>query len=145
MLYNHQGMLNEKFVLVELPNVLYAGFYWTLRNLQIRSEKQQQIAFLSTIAPSVAGSSPEVGLPKYADSDQFRYQLDVLCRDEALPQNASLTFSPRNIVSDIGLQDELIETLEHFSTLDPGQSRALCESLCRGLAFTQGPPGTGKS
>ena len=39
----------------------------------------------------------------------------------------------------------MLATIERETTLDEGQAQALCENLCRGLAFTQGPPGTGKT
>lgn len=145
MLHNQQGLLNERFVLVEVPNVLYAGFSWTLKNLQARSESNQQIAFVSTIAPLSAGASPEVSLPKYTKADGFEYRLDVLRKESTFKAQSPLSLRPKEIISDEKLPSQLVERLCQETTLDRGQAHALCDSLCRDFAFTQGPPGTGKS
>ena len=132
-------------MLVELPNALYAGFYWTLKNLQNQSKSDQQIAFLSTIAPSMAGRSPRVSLPQYAQAAGFEYQLDVLRREDGRNGTSSLTLRPGDIISDSQSQERFVREICRETTLDHGQAHALCENLCRGFAFTQGPPGTGKS
>lgn len=144
MLYNYQGLLQEQFVLVDIPNALYAGFFWTLKNLQSQSQSDQQIAFLPSIGPSTAGTSPELSVPDYTKAPDFQYKLDVLRKDEFSGRSA-LTLRPQDFLSNDQLQSQFIETLCQETTLDHGQAYALCENLCRGLAFTQGPPGTGKS
>ena len=145
LLYNSTGMRQEKFVIVELPNVLYAGFYWTLKDLQNISASEKDLAFIASIAPSTAGSSPEVSLPEYATLDGFAFQLDSLRKKDDATIKSSLTLKPKEVVSDRKAKDHAIEDLCRETTLDRGQARALCENLCRDFAFTQGPPGTGKT
>lgn len=130
---------------MELPNTLYAGFYWTLKQLQKQSQSEERLAFLSLISPWVPGESPEVSPPKYATIDRFAYQLDVLRPKGSSENSDSLALRPNDLLADRQLRDACIESLCSETTLDRGQAIALCDTLCRGLAFTQGPPGTGKT
>ena len=57
----------------------------------------------------------------------------------------SFTIKPQDLVPDSHDMSPLIRKVEELTSLDQGQASALCENLCRGLAFTQGPPGTGKT
>ena len=129
--------------MVELPSVLYVGFYWTLKDLQKKSASHEQLAFMTSIAPSTAGSSPEVSMPEYATRSDFSFQLDSLCKKS--DSGVRLTLKPWEVTSDDKAKDNAIEELCRETTLDRGQATALCENLCRGFAFTQGPPGTGKT
>lgn len=138
-------MRQEKFVMVELPSVLYVGFYWTLKDLQNKSASEKQLAFISSIAPSTAGSSPEVSMPEYATRDDFVFQLNSLCKNGDTAVGSSLTLRPGEVMSDYQAKNNAIDDLCRETTLDRGQATALCENLCRGFAFTQGPPGTGKT
>ena len=145
ILYNAQGLLQERFILVELPSTLYAGFYWTLKQLQNQSQNEERLAFLPLISPWVPGQSPEVSPPEYASVDGFAYQLDVLRQKRSPERSDSLTLRPNDLLADKQVRDECIKTLCSETTLDRGQATALCDTLGRGLAFTQGPPGTGKT
>ena len=145
MLYNSQGLLQERFVLVEIPNALYAGFYWTLSQLQKQSESKEPIAFLSSIAPSIAGTSPQVSAPKYTALDGFTFQLNSLRSTRHIDGIHPMTLKPSEILSNEELRDHSVDALCQDTTLDRGQATAMCENLCRGFAFTQGPPGTGKT
>ena len=145
LLYNAQGLLQERFILVELPSTLYAGFYWTLKQLQNQSQNEERLAFLPLISPWVPGQSPEVSPPEYTSVDGFAYQLDVLRQNRNPERSDSLTLRPNDLLADKQVRDAYIETLCSETTLDRGQATALCDTLCRGLAFTQGPPGTGKT
>ena len=131
--------------MVELPSVLYVGFYWTLKDLQKKSASHKELAFITAIAPSTAGSSPEVSMPEYAMRSDFAFQLDSLCVKSDSALRHTLTLKPREVTSDYRAKDNAIEELCRETTLDRGQATALCENLCRGFAFTQGPPGTGKT
>ena len=130
---------------MELPNVLYVGFYWTLTELQNKSASGKDLAFIESIAPFRAGSSPEVSIPEYTKDDNFAFQLDRLRKKGEAPFKRSLTLKPRDLLSDNGAKIVAIDELCQETTLDRGQATALCENLCRGFAFTQGPPGTGKT
>ncbi len=145
LLYNSKGIKQERFCLVELPNVLYIGFYWTLKELQNKSASDKPLAFITSIAPSTAGSSPEVSIPEYAEVDDFAFQLNSLRKKDNAAYTSSLTLRPRELVSDNQAKIAAIDDLCQETTLDRGQATALCENLCRGFAFTQGPPGTGKT
>ena len=139
-----QGLLSEKFILVEFPGVLHAGFFFCLKQLQELSKKEEGFAFSSLIAPSTAGSSPVSSPPKYATEDGFAFNCNVLQSTERLEKVSGLTLKPNMVTKDERHQKQFIEVLRQRTTLDDGQATALCENLCRGLAFTQGPPGTGK-
>ena len=145
LLYNTQGFLKEKFALVELPGALYAGFRWTLQELQLQSSSAQRLAFESTIAPSSATDSPRLSPPDYSTQDDFVFDLAILRKDPRHSNGPPLTFKPANILSDQDSYQQMLDQVRDQTTLDEGQATALCESLCRSLAFTQGPPGTGKT
>lgn len=139
-----QGLLSEKFILVEFPGVLPAGFFFCLKQLQELSKKEEGFAFSSLIAPSTASSSPVSSPPKYTTEDCFAFNCNVLQSTEPLEKLSGLSLKPNMVTKDERHQKQFIEVLRQRTTLDGGQAAALCENLCRGLAFTQGPPGTGK-
>ena len=145
LLYNAQGLLKEKFVLVEVPNVLYAGFYWTLKQLQNQSKGDDSLAFSDTLAPPAPGASPTVSPPQYATSQDYLFQLSSLRKPGTATQGTPLTLRTSEFLSSDAVRRGFIGKLCVETTLDRGQASALCESLCRGFAFTQGPPGTGKT
>lgn len=144
LLYNSNSLMRENFVLVEMPSTLYAGFYWTLTHLQNQSKAGKDLAFLSSIAPSIADASPQVSPPGYSAVDDFAFQLDTL-RKPGVDHTKGLILRPKDLLSKDATQGEFIDNLCSETTLDRGQAQALCENLCRGFAFTQGPPGTGKT
>lgn len=137
--------MSEKFILVEFPGVLLAGFYFCLKQLQHLSSPGNEIAFASMIAPTSLGSSPNPSLPKYTTSDNFAFNCNVLQKRPAPENSSPLTFKPQLISANANYQKDFIRDLGLKTTLDNGQAVALCESLCRNLSFTMGPPGTGKS
>ena len=137
LLYNAQGLLQERFVLVEIPSALYAGFYWTLKQLQNQFKSEERLAFLSSIASSGAGASPEVSSPVYTNNDGFAYQLDALRIKGAQAGTDSFTLKPMDLLAYHQAKENFIDSLCRQTTLG--------ENLCRGFAFTQGPPGTGKT
>lgn len=139
-----QGLLSEKFVLVEFPGVLLAGFVHCLKQLQELSKKEEGFAFSSLIAPSTASSSPVSSPPKYSTEGCFSFDCNVLQSAQRPEKFPKLSLKPNMVIKDKRYQKEFIEALRQKTTLDDGQASALCENLCRGLAFTQGPPGTGK-
>lgn len=138
LLYDSKGVRQERFGLVDLPNVLYLGFYWTLKDLQNKSASDEHLAFIASIAPSTARSSPEVSIPEYATVDDFAFQLNSLRKKGDAAYTSSLTLRPNELVSDNEAKIIAIDNLCQETTLDRGQATALCENLCRGFAFTQG-------
>ena len=145
LLYNAQGLLHERFVLAEIPNALYAGFSWTLAQLQNQSRDDIPLAFASSIAPLTPNPGPQVSPPTYTTETDFAFQLTSLRKEGAASLEEPLILKPRDILSSTASQHGFIDRLCQETTLDRGQARALCENLCRGFAFTQGPPGTGKT
>lgn len=145
LLYNSQGLLKETFALVEIPNSLYAGFYWTLNRLQLQSASDQRLPFSDTIASASENASPTVSLPEYILDSNFCFQLGVLAKGGTVGATSHLTMKPADLVADHIATERMVKVLCQETTLDKGQAKALCESLCRTLAFTQGPPGTGKT
>ncbi|KAL6718792.1 hypothetical protein ACLMJK_003026 [Lecanora helva] len=145
VLYNAQGLLQENFILVDIPKVLYAGFYWTLQHLQHQYEGNDRLAFCDTVAPSAPDTTPTVSLPRYSTVQPFVFRLDSLRKKGSPNPNGSLDLKPVDFISSKSFQTDFIDRLCQETTLDRGQACALCESLCRDFAFTQGPPGTGKT
>ena len=144
LLYNAQGLLQERFVLVEIPSALYAGFYWTLKQLQNQFKSEERLAFSSSIASSEAGSSPEVSPPVYTNIDGFAYQLDALRIKGVQTGTDSLTLKPMDLLAYHHAKENFVDNLCRQTALDRGQATALSENLCSGFAFTQGHPAQGK-
>ena len=141
LLYNYKGVLNETFALVEVPNVLLAGFYHTLGRLQDQYASSDEIAFSSIIASTSPNSDPTCPPPAYAQEDHFEYQLNIICKAENVNQGDPYTLRLSTLLSNGQKAGNVVDELCCRTTLDRGQATALCETLCRGLAFTQGPPG----
>lgn len=145
-LYGLKGLLNkEKFVIVEFPKVLVAGFYWILKHLQFLCSSNTDISFSDLIAPSHAPQIPHIAPPTYCKSGSLHFDLSVLQETEKLGSHPSLQIGTEFLALGSTKQEAIIEDVCSTTTLDHGQAIALCESLSRGLAFTQGPPGTGKT
>ena len=144
LLYNSQGVLQETLALVEMPKVLYAGFHWTLKQLQHQSLDESKLMVASKLASDQAFSAAPA-CPIYSTHENFSYKLDLLRKEGCATRKPSLTLEPMDFLSNGDRQHEIVDAICEESTLDPGQAEALCHSLCRDLAFTQGPPGTGKT
>lgn len=146
LLYNKHGLLSEQFVLVDMPSILYPGFSWCLERLKMISGSNDQMAFSSLIAPDPLSTSDKFNEPPlYCATKNLTYDLSVLRRRDIVGSTEPLTLKPHMHLQDEQAKQSLLDTLRRETTLDEGQALALCENLCRGLAFTQGPPGTGKT
>lgn len=146
LLYNKHGLLSEQFVLVDLPSVLYPGFSWCLERLKMISRSNDHMAFSSLIAPDPLSTSDDFNEPPlYCEMKNLNYNLSVLRRRDIVAGAGPLTLRPHIHLQNEQAKQSLLDTLRRETTLDEGQALALCENLCRGLAFTQGPPGTGKT
>ncbi|KAH0543461.1 hypothetical protein FGG08_002226 [Glutinoglossum americanum] len=142
VLYYSQSIQHGKFILVEYPGVLPAGFMHTLKRLQ--HPDTQLIPFSQEIAPGniIGRSLPGNEPPAYAIAKEFTYNLTSLRtpgREFDTPElRIPLSFSASD-------STESLSMLLDQTSLDEGQAAALLACLNRGLAFTQGPPGTGKT
>ncbi len=140
-----QGLSSGQYVLVEFPNLLYAGFYHCLHTLQ--QNQSTDIALTKYIAPRNASFATansvnvnlvpmmEVSPPAYCTLANFRFNVGCLAQNDASFSLAELRNAPM----------EFITFLKRETTLDDGQAVALRDCLTREIAFTQGPPGTGKT
>lgn len=131
----------NKFVIVEFPGVLVAGYYWILKHLQHLSSNSAEVAFSDLIAPSSGQHSQQIAEPTYCSRG---FDLSILHTDEKGSCPAPKV-GPGFLDSAASERTNVVEAICSTTTLDPGQATALCENLSRGLAFTQGPPGTGKT
>lgn len=138
MLYSLRGLSKDKMVLVELPKILYAGFSHILKRLQEMACSEDDIAFLPLIAPSSASSSPEVSPPKYSVATDFVYKMDCLRANGTNFGEPPLTLKSTELHHDLEVREKWVDTICLETTLDRGQATAMCENLCRGLAFTLG-------
>lgn len=143
-----RGLSSPKLVLVELPGVLYAGFYWTLRRLQQMSPSD--VAFLKYIAPCLNGpklrnkvAATNAGVrdtfqcdpPNYAKEPGYAFELGPI-------SSKTSSFTLNQVQANA---DHFHTFLRHNTGLDSGQAVAFQQSLIREISFTQGPPGTGKT
>lgn len=136
MIYYSQEVLHGRFLLVEFPRVLLAGFSWCLQNLQ--QLQQEDVSFKDYVSPSQLTTVPALKTPEYTKDHGFQFDLGSISKDS----NTPLRFSLGDIVSD---RNRFLSTLERQTTLDEGQAKSFTHSLTSNLAFTQGPPGTGKT
>ncbi|KAI9704227.1 MAG: hypothetical protein M1836_007088 [Candelina mexicana] len=143
MLYYAQGVLKGRFVLVDFPKLLLAGFSATLKQLQNQYHKYR-LPFATHIAPSDPRSvNLKIEPPTYTKSSGFSFDLNSLRRQDARKADLQMTSVELDLAN--GSPEIFREQLETATTLDQGQALALSQNLSRGLTFTQGPPGTGKS
>jgi hypothetical protein len=142
ILYYSQSIQRGKFILVEYPGVLPAGFIHTLRHLQ--HPDTQLIPFSQEIAPSdiTKGSCPNSGPPAYATVEAFTYDLTSLRRPGEQFDTPELRLPLASLAGGLG---EPLNAVLGQTMLDHGQATALLACLNKRLAFTQGPPGTGKT
>ena len=135
--------------LVEIPNLLYAGFGPCLSRLQ----KLHDFAFSELVAPPmpmqvkydnnnhrrtygrppIQPSQP----PRYAQESGFEFHLAPIIKPGTAVQVSSYTLGE---VAD----PNCTAMIESMTALDTGQAAALRHSLQSSFSFTQGPPGTGK-
>ena len=73
------------------------------------------------------------------------YNLDPIRKKADRPQGDRLTLDTTACFQEGRVLPSILQAIERETTLDQGQAQALCDTLCRRLAFTQGPPGTGKT
>ena len=135
-------LIKASFVLVDLPNVLLAGFALHLDRLQ-KLALDPNFAFSKQIAPTNLSDVLSILPPKYATGPNFHYNLQDLRAEKN--DGAPFTMRPTQHGSVKDESQSTIETLLARTSLDRGQAVALHDSLNRSFAMTQGPPGTGKS
>ena len=132
--------------LVEIPNLLYAGFGPCLSRLQ----KLHDFAFSELVAPPmpmqvkydnnnhrrtygrppIQPSQP----PRYAQESGFEFHLAPIIKPGTAVQVSSYTLGE---VAD----PNCTAMIESMTALDTGQAAALRHSLQSSFSFTQGPPG----
>lgn len=136
---------DEKFVIVEFPSVLVAGYHWILKHLQHLSSNNAEISFSDLIAPSGAHHDLQVAQPTYPGIEGSDFDLSMLQNTSKDGSCPAPKVGPRFLEGAPTERNDLVEGICSATTLDRGQATALCETLTRGLAFTLGPPGTGKT
>ncbi|KIV98310.1 uncharacterized protein PV09_09844 [Verruconis gallopava] len=121
-------------LLVEFPGIIPATFVPVLENLQELLVSRRSALLKWLLQPDL-GSSTSMRPPVYARLPGFTFDLSPVISDPSI----SLRFKPG------ANSTHMEETLNHLTTLDEGQCKALLSSLSREFALIQGPPGTGKS
>ena len=139
-----------EMALVELPKLLFAGFFNPLSRLQ----KLNSFAFSNIIAPSKTfltlgmtayyrrtngrASIQPCSPPDYVNENGFEFHLGPIAKPGTAVEVTSYTLAEMEDPSSTAM-------IQSMTSLDRGQAEALRHSLRTRLAFTQGPPGTGKS
>ena len=142
--YYQQRLMRGTFVLVELPNVLLAGFALHLERLQ-KLVDSNDFAFAAKIAPSSRVSTEAAQAPSYTKGAGFEFNMTNLKAPSTGPVGTCLSMRPTQFNDGATAKEAILVALKNETTLDEGQAVALVENLNRGLAFTLGPPGTGKT
>ena len=110
------------------------------------SQDSYDLPFSELIAPDTSRSIGINGPPQYGWKEGNTYNLDAIRKESTCTSTEQqLTLNPDTCYQNERIIPSMLATIERETTLDEGQAQALCENLCRGLAFTQGPPGTGKT
>lgn len=126
--------------LIEFPGIVPATFVPVLENIQ-RMQKMSHLPFEEWIVPKFATGSAaknagfRVPPPLYARVAGFRFNLKPILKD----RTDDLVLRPGSNTQD------MLQNLEHSTSLDRGQCEALISALTHEFALIQGPPGTGKS
>ncbi|KAL4885988.1 hypothetical protein BJY04DRAFT_230198 [Aspergillus karnatakaensis] len=135
---DNQKGLDKPLLLVEFPAVQYNQFEGILRCLQSLNKKPMLLPFRQWLTCGGKGSL-DIGI-------------NLCVPPPFYLKNATLDLSAitKTNFAHIGLSlwmdlQAVSGRLEHFSSLDPGQARALVSALTHEISLTQGPPGTGKS
>ena len=134
--YYAKGVVKARFFLVDLPDVLGAGFVDHLRRLQ-QFYKKGEFPFSDSIAPRFESMDTASQPPKYSLDPDFQFDLNCLKDPSKTAPYKDLLLTPGST--------ETLQRIKELTTLDDGQAVALYENLNRRIAFTQGPPGTGKT
>ena len=131
--YYHKGVVKAKLHLIDLPDILTAGFASHLEKLK-ELARTHDFAFAAEIAPRAGPTGPQMLEPPP------NIEYDVSCLRDPSSKETSMrkSFTSEN-------RDVVIPFLQQHTTLDDGQAVALFDNLSRKMAFTQGPPGTGKT
>ncbi|KAJ3056646.1 hypothetical protein HK097_005320 [Rhizophlyctis rosea] len=125
----------QQSYLVEAPGVFFEAYRPILETL--KTSVPQSLPFLPYLAPENGTLTTNIGIPLYARSNTFRWDLSALLRPGLLGAN----FRPGSQAS----RDSALRMLHSGSSLDRGQCSALLDCLSREVALVQGPPGTGKT
>ena len=145
LLLNHRKILSERFVLVDFPKVLLPGFSWCLERLKSISRPEYDMPFSELIAPDKYGTPMVNRCPQYSSTEDNVYDLAPIRKQTIDTLAKKLTLDTSKCFQNEEVLPSVLKSIQHETTLDEGQAQALCDSLCRELAFTQGPPGTGKT
>ncbi|KAK6441860.1 hypothetical protein LTR95_001915, partial [Oleoguttula sp. CCFEE 5521] len=129
--HHTEGAAYHRFSLTEFPKILLAAFKPTLEALR-QTAQSGILPFSALIAPEPGTPPARVGLPAYARTVDYRFDLSILSNNDD-----EIEFDPHKPMT--------AEELTSKTHLDHGQAHAMVASLTNELALVQGPPGTGKS
>ncbi|CAH0482405.1 unnamed protein product [Peronospora belbahrii] len=143
-LRSNQQKNRLRILLLEFNNVFLLAYEPVLRALQ--SLQPATLPFLKYLAPE-APRTPEEGemeSPMYCFTSDFSFDLSSVIRThpagvDGAPQRLRLRPLDQNS------REACKTALEHYSTLEHDQAKALVEALSSQVACIQGLPGTGKS
>ena len=132
-------------MLVDFPKVLLPGFSWCLERLKSVMQQGCDMPFPELIAPMEHEMQNLDRSPQYSLASEKIYNLDPIRKKTDSSQGDRLRLDTGTCFQEGRVLPSILDTIERETTLDQGQAQALCDTLCRRLAFTQGPPGTGKT
>ena len=131
--YYQTGVVKAKFHLIDLPDILVAGFVGHLGRIK-RLAETHNFAFAAELAAGTGSTSSQMSEPP----PTLEYDMSCLQNSSSKETSMKRTFTSEN-------RGDVIPFLQEHTMLDDGQAVALFENLSRKMAFTQGPPGTGKT
>ena len=101
--------------------------------------------FPELIAPMEHETQNFNSSPQFSLISERIYDLDPIRKKTESTQGDRLILDTSTCFQEGRVLPSILNAIERETTLDQGQAQALCDTLCRRLAFTQGPPGTGKT
>ncbi|KAJ0417154.1 hypothetical protein BJY00DRAFT_325758 [Aspergillus carlsbadensis] len=132
-------------ILVEFPALQYNQFEGILRCLQSLHKSPSRLPFTQWL--TIDGKNPididsfsRVPPPYYLRNDSLDLSAITGCYGPTL-SGTSVPLTISHSAHSASLYQQLIR----FTSLDPGQAKALVSALTHEVSLIQGPPGTGKS
>ncbi|CAG8498535.1 6255_t:CDS:10, partial [Acaulospora morrowiae] len=136
--HSSNKIVKHRFM-IESTDLLFESYHSILKTLQ--EARPENFPFAKYFAPQIDNEMfdevAKVDPPIYSRAPGFNFDLSVLLNDK----NRELLLDFEHLQP----ENNVIEDLKTYSSLDETQARALVSALSREVALIEGPPGTGKT
>ncbi|CAG8561182.1 11716_t:CDS:10, partial [Acaulospora morrowiae] len=136
--HSSNKIVKHRFM-IESTDLLFESYRSILKTLQ--EARPENFPFAKYFAPQIDNDMfdevTKVDSPIYSRAPGFNFDLSVLLKNK----NRELLLDFEHLQP----ENNVIEDLKTYSSLDKTQARALVSALSREVALIEGPPGTGKT